>query len=78
MPKFMRYKYRETPKRGRPRWELDIFQTRRGVLKMYAVQGKLLPRVEWWHIFTEGVDPEYDQPGYIYHSIYVMKESKLA
>ena len=78
MPKFTHYKYLKTPKRGRPRWELDLFQTRRGVLKIYAVQGKLFPRVEWWRIFTEGVDPEYGQPGYVHHSIYVMRGDKFA
>ena len=74
MFKFNSYSYNSKPKRGRQLWELQIRITRRKELKIYKVQGELLLRLEIWNIFIEGVDPEYNFPGYIKHSTYIMTQ----
>ena len=62
------------PKRGRVTWELILNLTRRHSIKVYKIAGKWFPRIEHWCTFVQGIDSEYERPGYKLHSTYVITE----
>lgn len=54
-------------------WEIDVYLTRRKEIKVMKSPKNLFPRIYLWNKFEQGVDKEYDYPGYIKHSTYELK-----